>query len=248
MKLSEEDITRLQESVSMARLGWWEADFNEGVYYCSEFPIDLLDLKGNTISFEDFGNLICEEYRERVREEFRTFKMMDIYEQVFPMQTKYGIMWISTKVGEKKTMENGHIRVFGILQCISRQRMNTHEQTMNRTNDLLYQLNGVSRSLLNFLHSDTEETINKILNDVLHYFHGDRTYIVEFDKKSNMQYCTYEIRSDGLPPYGWGSRKHLEPAYGGTKRYSPVIRLYSLPPTIFPMKQPKRDRDWPTWE
>ncbi len=210
MKLSEEEIAILQKSISMARLGWWEADFYEGVYYCSDFLIDLFNLQENTISFEDFGNLICEEYRDRIRAEFRTFKMMDIYEQVFPMQTKYGVMWVSTKVGEKRVTEEGHPLVFGTLQCISRQRMNASEQTVNRLNNLLYQLNGISRSLLSFLHSDnTTEVINKILSDVLHYFHGDRTYIVEFDQTSSMQHCTYEILSPDLPVIWKGQSKIL---------------------------------------
>ena len=210
MKLSEEEIVILQKSISMARLGWWEADFYEGVYYCSDFLIDLFNLQENTISFEDFGNLICEEYRDRIRAEFRTFKMMDIYEQVFPMQTKYGVMWVSTKVGEKRVTEEGHPLVFGTLQCISRQRMNASEQTVNRLNNLLYQLNGISRSLLSFLHSDnTTEVINKILSDVLHYFHGDRTYIVEFDQISSMQHCTYEILSPDLPVIWKGKSKIL---------------------------------------
>ena len=199
-------------SVSMARLGWWEADFNEGVYYCSEFLIDLFSLEGNKISFRDFGNLICEEHRERILAEFRTFKMMDVYEQVFPMQTKYGVMWVSTKVGDKKITQEGHIRVFGILQCISRQRMNTHEQTVNRLNNLLYQLNGVSRSLLHFLQSDdTTEVINKILNDVLHYFHGDRTYIIEFDTPNLLQSCTYEMTSTDISKEWVGITKALDP-------------------------------------
>lgn len=210
MKLSEEEISRLQKSITMARLGWWEADFNEGVYHCSDFLIDLFNLKGDVISFEDFGNLICEEHRERIRAEFRTFKMMDVYEQVFPMQTKYGVIWVSTKVGEKRITEEGHTRVFGTLQCISRQRMNAPEQAVNRLNDLLYQLNGVSRSLLDFLHSDnTTEVINKILSDILHYFRGDRTYIVEFDHAGNMQRCTYEILSPDLPPIWKGQSKIL---------------------------------------
>ena len=210
MKLSEEEIAILQKSISMARLGWWEADFYEGVYYCSDFLIDLFNLQENTISFEDFGNLICEEYRDRIRAEFRTFKMMDIYEQVFPMQTRYGVMWVSTKVGEKRVTEEGHPLVFGTLQCISRQRMNASEQTVNRLNNLLYQLNGISRSLLSFLHSDnTTEVINKILSDVLHYFHGDRTYIVEFDQTSSIQHCTYEILSPDLPVIWKGQSKIL---------------------------------------
>ena len=47
----------------MARIGWWEVDFDEGVYYCSEFVADLLGIEGNKISAKDFANLICENYR-----------------------------------------------------------------------------------------------------------------------------------------------------------------------------------------
>ncbi|WP_455668015.1 sensor histidine kinase [Phocaeicola sp.] len=199
MKASGEDIAKLQKVVSMARLGWWEADFNEGVYYCSEFLVDLLGIDGDKISFRDFGNLICEEYRERVLAEFNSFKMMDLYEQVFPIHTKYGITWVSTKVGDKTITDDGHVRVLGVLQCISRQRMNTQEKTVARLNELLYQLNGISCSLLDFLHSDdVTGVINKILGDVLHQFRGDRTYIVEYDKINHFQSYTHEITEVGI--------------------------------------------------
>jgi signal transduction histidine kinase len=199
MKASGEDIAKLQKVVSMARLGWWEADFNEGVYYCSEFLADLLGIDGDKISFRDFGNLICEEYRERVLAEFNSFKMMDLYEQVFPIHTKYGITWVSTKVGDKTITDDGHVRVLGVLQCISRQRMNTQEKTVARLNELLYQLNGISCSLLDFLHSDdVTGVINKILGDVLHQFRGDRTYIVEYDKINHFQSYTHEITEVGI--------------------------------------------------
>ena len=91
-KIQENDA-RLQQLVSMARIGWWEVDFDEGVYYCSEFVADLLGIEGNKISAKDFANLICENYRERILEEFRSFRMMEIYEQVFPIHSKYGMMW-----------------------------------------------------------------------------------------------------------------------------------------------------------
>lgn len=65
MNKAEEDNIRLQQLVSIARMGWWEADFNEGVYYCSDFVADLLGIEGGKISFSDFGNLICADYRER---------------------------------------------------------------------------------------------------------------------------------------------------------------------------------------
>ena len=197
-KIQENDA-RLQQLVSMARIGWWEVDFDEGVYYCSEFVADLLGIEGNKISAKDFANLICENYRERILEEFRSFRMMEIYEQVFPIHSKYGMMWVSTKVGEKRITKEGHVRVMGMLQCISRQRMNMQEQTVDRLNSLLSRLNGISKSLLDFLHSDDITlVINKILKEVLRQFQADRTYILEFDRKLHTEFCTYEIAVEGI--------------------------------------------------
>lgn len=197
-KIQENDA-RLQQLVSMARIGWWEVDFDEGVYYCSEFVADLLGIEGNKISAKDFANLICENYRERILEEFRSFRMMEIYEQVFPIHSKYGMMWVSTKVGEKRITKEGHVRVMGMLQCISRQRMNMQEQTVDRLNSLLSRLNGISKSLLDFLHSDDITlVINKILKEVLHQFQADRTYIFELDRKLHTEVCTYEIAVEGI--------------------------------------------------
>ena len=197
-KIQENDA-RLQQLVSMARIGWWEVDFDEGVYYCSEFVADLLGIEGNKISAKDFANLICENYRERILEEFRSFRVMEIYEQVFPIHSKYGMMWVSTKVGEKRITKEGHVRVMGMLQCISRQRMNMQEQTVDRLNSLLSRLNGISRSLLDFLHSDDITlVINKILKEVLRQFQADRTYIFELDRKLHTEVCTYEIAVEGI--------------------------------------------------
>lgn len=197
-KIQENDA-RLQQLVSMARIGWWEVDFDEGVYYCSEFVADLLGIEGNKISAKDFANLICENYRERILEEFRSFRMMEIYEQVFPIHSKYGMMWVSTKVGEKRITKEGHVRVRGMLQCISRQRMNMQEQTVDRLNSLLSRLNGISKSLLDFLHSDDITlVINKILKEVLRQFQADRTYIFELDRKLHTEVCTYEIAVEGI--------------------------------------------------
>ena len=197
-KIQENDA-RLQQLVSMARIGWWEVDFDEVVYYCSEFVADLLGIEGNKISAKDFTNLICENYRERILEEFRSFRMMEIYEQVFPIHSKYGMMWVSTKVGEKRITKEGHVRVMGMLQCISRQRMNMQEQTVDRLNSLLSRLNGISKSLLDFLHSDDITlVINKILKEVLRQFQADRTYIFELDRKLHTEVCTYEIAVEGI--------------------------------------------------
>lgn len=109
------------------------------------------------------------------------------------------MMWVSTKVGEKRITKEGHVRVMGMLQCISRQRMNMQEQTVDRLNSLLSRLNGISKSLLDFLHSDDITlVINKILKEVLRQFQADRTYIFELDRKLHTEVCTYEIAVEGI--------------------------------------------------
>ncbi|MCB6551567.1 hypothetical protein LI209_22550, partial [Parabacteroides distasonis] len=66
-------------------------------------------------------------------------------------------------------------------------------------NSLLSRLNGISKSLLDFLHSDDITlVINKILKEVLRQFQADRTYILEFDRKLHTEVCTYEIAVEGI--------------------------------------------------
>ena len=196
---SEEDDLRLHKLLSIARLGWWEADFGKGIYRCSEFVSDLLGLKGDAIPFADFAQLICEEYRERILAEFKEFKALSVYEQIFPIKTKYGITWVSSKVGDSSVDEEGNLRVFGALQCMSAQRMSTTEESVHRLNNLFYRQNSISRSLLDFLREeDVSKVINKILHDVLVQFKGDRSYIFEYDHEIGLQSCTYESTAEGV--------------------------------------------------
>ena len=68
MQTSNERYRRMS---SLAQIGWWEADFVAGHYLCSDFLCDLLDLEGDTISFQDFQKVIREDYREQVIREFQ---------------------------------------------------------------------------------------------------------------------------------------------------------------------------------
>lgn len=51
---TEEDNVKLQKVISMAQVGWWEADFTKMIYRCSPFVADLLGFEGDTISFFRF--------------------------------------------------------------------------------------------------------------------------------------------------------------------------------------------------
>ena len=196
--MSEGDA-KLKKLLSLARVGWWEADFGKGIYYCSDFISDLLGIEGDSLPFADFAKFISEEYRERILTEFREFKALNVYEQIFPIYTRYGLEWVSSKVGESSVDEEGNLRVFGMLQCLSTQRMSTAEESVHRLNDLFCRQNSISRSLLDFLkEDDISKVINKILNDVLVQFNGDRAYIFEYNYENDSQSCTYEKTAEGV--------------------------------------------------
>lgn len=64
------DYERYRKMSSLAQIGWWEADITAGYYLCSDYLCDLLGLEGDTISSLDFLNLIREDYREQIAQEF----------------------------------------------------------------------------------------------------------------------------------------------------------------------------------
>lgn len=49
------DTERFRRLSLLGRIGWWEADFSAKQYLCSEYVCDLLGVKGESLSFMDFG-------------------------------------------------------------------------------------------------------------------------------------------------------------------------------------------------
>lgn len=91
------DYERYRKMSSLAQIGWWEADITAGYYLCSDYLCDLLGLEGDTISSLDFLNLIREDYREQIAQEFWANSSIhkDFYEQTFPVITPgYGLSLI----------------------------------------------------------------------------------------------------------------------------------------------------------
>lgn len=135
---------------SLAQIGWWEADFLAGHYVCSDFLCDLLGLEGDTISFMDFQNLIREDYREQIVQEFRANANIhkDFYEQTFPICLKNGEVWLHTRLAlrEKGTGTNGGDKSFGVIQRVEAPKEVEQKNTLRRVNDLLRRQNYISQS------------------------------------------------------------------------------------------------------
>ena len=189
---------------SLAQIGWWEVDLTAGYYLCSDYLSDLLGLDGDTISTSDFLNLIREDYRKQIAQEFRANSSIhkDFYEQTFPIHSKYGEVWLHTRLAfrEKGTGVDGGDKSFGIIQRVEAPKEEDQRDALRRVNDLLCRQNFVSQSLLRFLRDEAVEScIADILRDILNLYNGKgRVYIFEYDEIYAHHSCIYEVVSEGV--------------------------------------------------
>lgn len=194
------DSDKYLQIAQMAKMGWWESDLKNKEYICSDFIVDLLGLDNHRISFTEFHQRIREDHRLRLKNEFLSLSRLETYEQMFPLQAKNEEIWVYSKINFQKPDKEGYRNMIGYLQCIDRPIDNSNENLdFLQVNSLLYQQNSISYSLLAFLQcDDIPQVINRILGDILKQFKGDRTYIVEIDRKKQVQNCTYEATAEGV--------------------------------------------------
>ena len=198
------DNERYKKMASLAQIGWWEVDLTAGYYLCSDYLSDLLGLDGDTISTSDFLNLIREDYRKQIAQEFQANSSIhkDFYEQTFPIHSKYGEVWLHTRLAfrEKGTGVDGGDKSFGIIQRVEAPKEEDQRDALRRVNDLLCRQNFVSQSLLRFLRDEAVEScIADILRDILNLYNGKgRIYIFEYDEIYAHHSCIYEVVSEGV--------------------------------------------------
>ncbi len=195
------DDERFRRLSLLGRIGWWEADFSAEQYLCSEYVCDLLGMKGDSLSFQDFGRMIREDYRGRITREFLSIKEVEVYEQTFPIHTATGVVWVHSRMGYRELAPDGHLKAFGILQRVTEPVNKEDKDRMYHINNLLYRQNSISHSLSHFLKDESIASgIYEILKDLLDFFHAGRAYIFEYEKDYTFQTCTYEVVAEGVLP------------------------------------------------
>jgi len=194
------DYEKYVQIAQMAKMGWWESDLKNKEYICSDFIVDLLGLESNRISFTEFHQRIREDHRLRLKNEYMSLSYLETYEQMFPIQTKDGEIWVYSKINFQKPDEEGYRNMTGLLQYIDRPIDTTNGNIdFFQVSNLLYQQTNISYSLLAFLQcDDVTQVVNKTLGDLLNQFLGDRIYIFEINRKEQRQDCTYEVTAEGI--------------------------------------------------
>ena len=186
-----------------AQVGWWEADFENGYYICSDYLVSLLQLDDKQLPIGDFLLLIREDYRERIKNEFAFFKGIGIYEQIFPIKTCYGYKFVRTKICKRDIDSSGRINVLGILQLVPYSDAEENKPIVNnRVDGLLRHLGSVSRALHSFIQTnDMPASIQLVLTEILFSIDTKgRAYIMEYGDDQKTLSCTYEVCSEGISP------------------------------------------------
>ena len=120
------------------------------------------------MTVEEFLNIINVEHRQRISSSFIHIRTQNFYDEIFPIQTKYGELWIHSKLGNKIVREDNTIIAIGFSQILD-EETNTSlykNKEDSRLKELLVRQFALSQSLSNFLKSaDTPKVITDTLKD-----------------------------------------------------------------------------------
>lgn len=193
---NEQDRSRWESAIKLARVGWWEADFSREVYLLSDFVTDLLGVRSNTLTFKEFESMIRVDYLERSTRLVHFFRGTDVYQRYLPIATSYGNIWVLSRAEQERTDPDGVRRTTGILQRLSADEEAVLEQNaQQRLDKLLSRQRSFSKSLLAFAGKEsTEEIIHMILREMQQLLHSDRACLFVFDKKAGTESCLYEVK------------------------------------------------------
>mgnify|MGYP002560728282 CR=1 FL=1 len=170
---------------------------------CSDYITDLLALESNTLSVDQLLGLINENYRQRVVENLEHLKNLNYYDEIFPIMTRYGEMWIHSRIGNKMISQNGTIIAIGYSKILEEEEniLMAEEKGENQLTELMLRQYSLSQSLSNFLKTpDSNQVIIDTLKEVLKQFDGDRTYIFKYNKTNDTQSCIYEATRPNVKP------------------------------------------------
>ncbi|WP_418983855.1 ATP-binding protein [Alistipes sp.] len=179
-----------------AKIGCWEADMKRRQFRFHGIMRDLTACPDGRISFDDFRERISPPYRQYAFAEVE-FSMGRIpNERIFPIRIGSAEVWLQWKLLGDYTDPDGSKHYTGYARQVEQS-----EAEIKRVDDLLYRLNSISQTLLSLLQTDqVDETVHKILADILSIFHGSRAYIVRFDWEQRMHDCMFEVTADGVEP------------------------------------------------
>lgn len=196
------EVERLKRMALSAKMGWCELSPSLDVFLLSPYLIDLLGASENKISLTQFIDKIRKDYQEQLSQVFAGLIDRHSINVRFPVHTPAGDIWLYLHLENEGEKSGEGKSVSGFMQQIEPiEEMDSAVQILERVNNLLYQQNAISRSLLDFLRNEkVDNVIHRTLSDILKQFRGGRVYIFEYDFEKRIQRNTYEVVSRDVAP------------------------------------------------
>ena len=160
----------LQELQKTAKIGWWKVNFETHEIQCSNYVVDILGLKGNTLTTNQVLNLINEKYRQRVSANLPHLRNQNFYDEIFPIMTRFGEMWIHSKIGNRVIEEDGTVTAIGYSKILEEEEniLISKAREENQLKELMLRQYSLSQSLSKFLKNpDSDQVITDTLKEVL---------------------------------------------------------------------------------
>ncbi len=110
--LKNNEAEKWREAIALAQTGWWEADPDHQVYFCSDFIADLLSLLSKEISFSYLFNTIREDYHDPVSSNFLPENKKEKRELSNTSIAPAGTIRIYCKWGQEQTDEKRTVDVY----------------------------------------------------------------------------------------------------------------------------------------
>ena len=156
-EITLEEYELMNRILSDTRTGWWKADYRLQTYFFSKQIMELTGLPSDRLSFADFLNRIRTDFRFRIGEEIATLEQPYVYDMTFPILCPKGEIWIHIKKLHQEKNAHGDSIITGSIQIVDSPETTKSEQAAAlRINNLLYQLNNISYTLLSFLQNNNK--------------------------------------------------------------------------------------------
>lgn len=199
----EDELLQYEELACETQTGWWIAYIDKKIFKCSKFISEILGIEKNTFTFDYFINRISPEYRKVITEDLLDYnsEQSEYFRTMYSIDSPKGNIWVAAHTSPKIKLDTGEVIRKGSIRIIDPPQEEKEPLIITKVNDLIQGLNSISKTLKNLLtDKNSDETVNKILAEILKMYKGDRSYVFLFEDNYKYQSCKYEVNKAGVSP------------------------------------------------
>ncbi len=193
MESTASDIRLMEMLQQTAKVGWWRADLDKRTLSFSDYLVQLLGLKSDTVDFDRFATLANPDARlETLAGLKKLVSSPEGFDENFMLSTVDGFRWLRMKAA-RRDVATGLVE--GIMQYIDQvPGSQVDEESSTASLDkLLGWQTSVTRTLLGLLDNASDQNVVQTMLDMVRENYGaNHAYICVFDHQQRTFDCLFE--------------------------------------------------------